>query len=49
MVLRGSRYAGSLTLAAVEEFAVSGVGNDPGGYRAEFVDLVRRCREIVHR
>jgi Ca-activated chloride channel family protein len=44
MVLRGSRYAGDLTLAAVEEFAVSGMGNDPGGYRAEFVDLVRRAR-----
>jgi len=49
MVLRGSQYAGDLTLAAVEEFAVSGVGNDPGGYRAEFVDLVRRARQLSPR
>jgi len=49
MVLRGSRYAGDVTLAAVEEFAVSGLGNDPGGYRAEFVDLVRRARQLPAR
>ncbi|MFH1924699.1 MAG: VWA domain-containing protein [Planctomycetota bacterium] len=49
LVLRGSRYAGDLTLAAVEEFAVSGVGNDPGGYRAEFVDLVRSAKQLAPR
>lgn len=49
MVLRGSRYAGDVTLAAVEEFAVSGLGNDPGGYRAEFADLVRRARQLPAR
>ena len=46
MLLRGSRYSGQITLAAVEEFAVSGVGDDPGGYRVEFVDLVRRARQL---
>jgi len=49
MVLRGSQYAGDLTLAGVEEFAVSGVGDDPGGYRTEFVDLVRRARQVAGR
>ncbi|HUT92418.1 MAG TPA: VWA domain-containing protein [Thermoguttaceae bacterium] len=49
MVLRGSQYAGDVTLAAVEEFAVSGMGNDPGGYRAEFVDLVRRAGQLPER
>jgi Ca-activated chloride channel family protein len=49
MVLRGSPYAGDVTLAAVEEFAVSGIGADPGGYRAEFVDLVRRAQRLPGR
>ena len=31
---------------AEAEFAVSGMGNDPGGYRAEFVDLVRQVRKL---
>ena len=37
------------TLAAVEEYAVSGIGDDPQGYRAEFVDLVRRARQLAPR
>jgi len=49
MVLRGSQYAGDATLPAVEEFAVSGLGSDPGGYRAEFVDLVRRAQQLSPR
>ncbi|MHC4404052.1 MAG: YfbK domain-containing protein [Planctomycetota bacterium] len=47
MVLRGSRYQGDVTLAAVEEFAHSGVGDDPDGYRSEFVELIRRTRKMV--
>jgi len=46
LVLRRSQYAGDLTLSAVEEFAASGLGDDPGGYRAEFVDLVRQVRKL---
>jgi Ca-activated chloride channel family protein len=49
MLLRGSKYAGSATLAAVEEYAVSGLGDDSKGYRAEFVDLVRKARELSPR
>ena len=46
MVLRGSQYIGDTTLSAVEEFAAGAVGEDPGGYRAEFVELVRRARQL---
>jgi len=46
MVLRGSRHAGPLNLAAVEEFAAGAIGDDPGGFRTEFVDLVRRARSL---
>jgi Ca-activated chloride channel family protein len=49
MLLRGSKYAGDATLAAVEEYAVSGLGDDPQGYRAEFVDLIRRARKLSSR
>ena len=41
MLLRGSRHAGGATFAAVDEWAAPAVGEDPGGYRAEFRDLVR--------
>ncbi|HLA83948.1 MAG TPA: VWA domain-containing protein [Thermoguttaceae bacterium] len=46
MILRGSRYAGRATLAAVEEYATPGLGNDPSGYRAEFVDLVHKACQL---
>ena len=46
MLVRGSQYAGDLTFSAVEEFAAGATGNDPGGYRSEFVDLVRRARQL---
>jgi Ca-activated chloride channel family protein len=49
MLLRGSKYAGEATLTAVEEYAVSGLGDDPQGYRAEFVDLIRRARQLSPR
>ena len=46
MILRGSQHAGGATLAAVEEYAAGAVGEDPGSYRSEFVDLVRRARRL---
>ena len=49
MVLRGSQYCGEMTLSAVEEFAAGGLGEDPGGYRQEFVELVRRARQFMPR
>ena len=46
MVLRHSQYCGDVTLSAVEEFAAGALGDDPKGYRAEFVDLVRRAKQL---
>ena len=40
-LLRGSRYTGTLSYEEVIRQAQAGIGADPGGYRAEFVQLVR--------
>ena len=47
MILRGSEHKGGGTLLAVGEIAASSLGDDPGGYRAEFVDLVRRAQGLA--
>jgi Ca-activated chloride channel family protein len=41
MKLRGSQYAGSITWPAILEIAQAACGADAGGYRTEFVELVR--------
>lgn len=46
MLLRGSRHAGTATFDSVLELAMEGVGSDPGGYRAEFLDLVRQAKAL---
>ena len=46
MVLRASSYKGSATLGGVRELAGEGIGPDPGGYRQEFLDLVRRAENL---
>jgi Ca-activated chloride channel family protein len=46
MVLRNSQYRGECNLAAVAEIAASSLGEDEGGYRAEFVDLVRKAHSL---
>jgi DNA-directed RNA polymerase specialized sigma24 family protein len=46
MVLRDSAHKGSASLAAVEEYAAGALGRDPNGHRAEFLDLVRRAKEV---
>ncbi|MEI6860959.1 MAG: VWA domain-containing protein [Verrucomicrobiota bacterium] len=46
MVLRESPYRGGTTLTDVLAWAERSVGEDPGGYRAEFLDLVRRARYL---
>jgi Ca-activated chloride channel family protein len=43
MILRGSEHIGDATLPMVARIAGSALGDDPGGYRAEFLDLVRRA------
>jgi Ca-activated chloride channel family protein len=46
MCLRDSPNRGSANLDAVLELAAEGAANDPGGWRAEFVGLVKRAKEL---
>jgi Ca-activated chloride channel family protein len=46
MLLRGSRYAGEATLEGILETASESVGDDQWGYRAEFVELVKKAKEL---
>ena len=51
MQLRGSKHAGDATLDAVQEIAEATlVGDDesvdPNGYRAEFVELVKKAKQL---
>jgi Ca-activated chloride channel family protein len=47
MLLRDSQYKGNATLAAVAEIAESASkSRDPNGYRAEFVKMVERAKEL---
>jgi len=47
MLLRGSEHAGEASFPQVARIAGAALGDDPGGYRAEFLDLVRRA-ESAH-
>jgi len=47
MILRESEHRGSATSDGVLAWARSGLGEDPDGYRAEFVRLVERYQVIV--
>lgn len=49
MLLRKSPLAGAITYADVLRMAEDGMGHDSGGYRSEFIDLVRKAREIAGR
>ncbi|MFM8893564.1 MAG: vWA domain-containing protein, partial [Planctomycetia bacterium] len=46
MILRGSGSKGDATLPLVARIAGSALGEDVGGYRAEFLDLVRRAESL---
>jgi len=46
MLLRDSKYAGDLTLNDVVELAERGRGDDPRGYRGEFIRLVEATRDL---
>ena len=41
MLLRNSDYSGIATLEMIEKLAGDSMGEDPSGFRAEFVDLIR--------
>jgi Ca-activated chloride channel family protein len=43
MLLRESEHTGTATLPLVAEIAGHALGRDAGGYRAEFLDLVRKA------
>ena len=45
--LRRDDRAGGLTWAAVEEMAAAALGTDPGGYRSECLELIRRARRLA--
>jgi Ca-activated chloride channel family protein len=50
MILRGSPYRGNATLADVAEWASAAARSpkdDPGGFRAEFVELVQRAQMMM--
>ena len=46
MLLRDSPYKGTLTFDGVLEMANQTLSEDQGGYRKEFVDLVRKARAL---
>jgi Ca-activated chloride channel family protein len=49
MILRDSKYKGNGTLDLVWELAAEAKGEDKGGYRAEFLQLVKKAQEISKR
>jgi Ca-activated chloride channel homolog len=46
MILRGSEEKGDATLPLVAKIATGALGPDIGGYRAEFLDLVRKAEAL---
>ena len=46
MLLRDSPHKGDATFASVQELADASRGADASGYRAEFLDLVRKARAL---
>ena len=46
MILRGDPDCGTYNLDAVAELAEGAKGDDPYGYRAEFVELVKQARQL---
>ena len=46
MLLRDSKHAGNLTLNDVVRLAEEGKGDDPRGYRGEFIRLVEATRDL---
>ncbi len=46
MILRDSPHRGDATLGSALELAQAGKGEDPNGYRAGFIELVRQARAL---
>lgn len=49
MLLRDSEYKGDVTLDWVETTATNALGNDPGGYRDGFLELVEKSQPAVEK
>jgi Ca-activated chloride channel family protein len=47
MLLRDSEHKGTATYAAMLELARQGRGDDPDGYRAEFIQLIESARALA--
>lgn len=47
MILRDSPHKGSATLSQVEDWAESGLGDDPGGHRREFIGLTQAAKRLL--
>lgn len=47
LLLRQSRFAGSASIEAAIERAAGALGDDPGGYRREFVAVARRVARLT--
>ena len=47
MLLRGSEHAGNASFAQIDSIVRTTLADDPGGWRAEFVRLVARARELT--
>lgn len=47
MLLRGSIHQGNATFASVADWAEAGAATDAGGYRAEFIGLVKQAETLV--
>lgn len=44
LILRNSKFKGTSSLEMVERIATRNLGDDQSGYRAEFIDLVRKVK-----
>ena len=49
MLLRDAPHKGSASYSGILELAETGVGDDPSGYRKEFLNLVRSARTLAER
>lgn len=49
MILRDSKYRGVMTYAGVIEEAQGCVGADPNGHRKQFIDLVRKAKDLSNK
>ncbi|HVL11071.1 MAG TPA: YfbK domain-containing protein, partial [Gemmata sp.] len=47
MMLRDSEFRGAMTYAGVLEEAQGCLGNDPGGHRKEFLELVKKAKDLA--